>query len=98
MNTHENLCNKNIFSKQDIKITFGESYKRAREALYDEMLADQRYEHPGFNQNAGQAFSRGGPTRGGDDDFARASVRDGGDRVSHKPFNATVTGGDGRQS
>lgn len=62
------------------------------------MLAQQRYDPPGFNQNAGQAFSRGGATRGGDDDFARASIRDGGDRVLNKPFNATVSGGEGMKA
>jgi hypothetical protein len=40
MNTQENLANKNIFSKQDIKQAFGEAYRRAREAHYDEMLAN----------------------------------------------------------
>jgi len=38
MNTHENLCSKNIFSKQDIKQVFSEPYKRAREAFYDDMV------------------------------------------------------------
>lgn len=38
---------------------------------------------------AGKSFGRG------DDDLERASIRDGGDGVLRKPFNATVTGGDG---
>lgn len=43
MNTHENLCSKNIFSKQDIKQVFSEPYKRAREAFYDDMVTQSRY-------------------------------------------------------